>query len=332
MVVYENSDVVYQKKGGFLYSNHIRGQKAAPKGRIFKIERLAVHDGPGIRTIIFFKGCPLQCLWCSSPESQSQYLEMGYDERNCVRCMNCLEVCPLNAVYVSKGGRIRTDRQRCDNCGECVNVCRHNARRMIGEEVHLSEVIKEIERDEVFYYRSGGGVTLSGGEPTAQPEFAKAILKSCLNRGISTAMETCGYAHWDILEELLDFLDLIYVDLKHINAHIHERLTGKSNQLILENIKKINENSRDTPMVIRIPVIPGVNDTQENIFGMADFVRRLNNLKRIDLLPYHRYGVSSYWILERDYKLTNIDVPSHKRMLNLKSIFESYGITVQLGG
>jgi pyruvate formate lyase activating enzyme len=332
MAASETSDGVHQKNSISLDCDHISPQRAALKGAIFKIERLAVHDGPGIRTLIFFKGCPLRCLWCSSPESQSNHLEIAYDERNCVRCMMCLEVCPLNAIYISKGGRVRTDRQRCDNCGECVNVCRHNARRIIGQEVYLSEVIKEIERDEVFYYRSGGGVTLSGGEPTAQPEFAKAILKSCLNRGIPTAMETCGYTCWGILEDLLDFLDLIYVDLKHISAHIHEKLTGVSNHLILENIEKMNEDSRGTPMIIRLPVIPGINDTQENIRGMADFVRRLNNVKRIDLLPYHRYGVSSYWILERDYELTNVVVPSHERMLNLKSIFESHGITVQIGG
>lgn len=316
----------------FPVGDYLGSQRDALRGSIVEFERLAVHDGPGIRTVIFFKGCPLRCLWCSSPESHARGPETGYDQRKCVRCMMCLEACPRNAIYLSNTGTIKTNRHKCDNCGECVNACFYNARRMLGREIHVSEALNEIAKDEVFYYRSGGGVTLSGGEPTMQPEFAKAVLKSCLNRGINTAMETCGYTRWDILEIFLDCLDLIYFDIKHMNATVHEELTGVNNQLILENIRKINDDSRGISIIIRVPVIPGINDSAENMHHTARFLRQLHKVQRIELLPYHRYGVSSYGVLERAYRLPKVMIPSHDHMLQIKNIFKSHGITAQIGG
>ena len=173
------------------------------KGTIVNIERFAIHDGPGIRTVVFMKGCPLRCKWCSTPESQSMSLEMGYAVNKCTRCGKCAEICPVKAIAVSDSGEILTDRLLCDDCGQCVEVCPSGARTTVGREMTVAQIIEEVEKDSVFYWNSGGGVTLSGGEPTLQPKFSLEILKASKARGIHTVMETSGYAEWDVLSELL---------------------------------------------------------------------------------------------------------------------------------
>ena len=302
------------------------------KGTIVKIERFAIHDGPGIRTVIFFKGCPLRCQWCSTPESQTVSPEMAYYASKCTQCQKCLEVCPPKAITVSADGKIVTDKNLCDNCGKCVEVCPNEARKMVGEEMTVEQVMAEIEKDTVFYWNSGGGVTLSGGEPTMQPKFALAILKTCKERGIHTAIETCGYVEWDVLDEMLKYLDFVYFDIKHILSIEHEKLTGRKNDLVLENCRKIISNYPQILLVMRIPVIPGYNDSEENIVNTARFACQLKGVMRLELLPYHKFGVHMYDALLRDYSLAEVKTPSAERMCELENLVRSCGVPVQIGG
>ena len=302
------------------------------KGAIFKIERFAVHDGPGIRTVVFMKGCRLRCLWCSSPESQTTSPELGYYAEKCAHCGDCVEACSVEAIKPLSNGGIVTDIQHCDLCGECVAICQEGARRLFGEVVSAEEVVHEAEKDSAFYHRSGGGVTLSGGEPTMQPEFATEILKGSLELGFHTAIETCGYVDWEILDKILAYLDLIYIDIKHMSSDRHKELTGVGNKLILENIKRIDEADAKLPLIVRIPVIPDVNDSAENIRKTAEFAGRLKRVERIELLPYHRYGLLMYRVLFRDYTLQKVGVPSEEHLNDLKNIIRAYDIPVQIGG
>ena len=301
-------------------------------GAIFKIERFAVHDGPGIRTVVFMKGCRLRCRWGSSPESQRMSTEMGYDADKCPHCGACVEACSVEAITASSNSRVVTDLQRCDHCGECVAICPEGARKLIGEVVTVEDVLHVVEKDSVFYHRSGGGVTLSGGEPTMQPEFATEILKGSLERGFHTAIETCGYVEWEILDKILPYLDLIYIDIKHMSSDKHQELTGVGNELILDNIKRIDEADARLPFVVRIPVIPGVNDDADNIRKMAEFVSRLRRVQRIELLPYHRYGLLMYRILFRDYTLQKVGVPSEEHLKDMANTIRSHHLPVQIGG
>ena len=302
------------------------------KGTIVNIERFAIHDGPGIRTVIFMKGCPLRCKWCSTPESQTMSLEMGYFTNKCIRCAKCVEVCPLKAITVSDSGEILTDRLLCDDCSKCVEVCPAGARTVVGKEVTVGQIVEEVEKDSIFYWNSGGGITLSGGEPTMQPKFSLEILKECKERGIHTTMETCGYVEWDILDEMLKYLDLVYFDIKHMFSVEHEKLTAKRNKLILENCRKIIANYPDVELIIRIPIIPGCNDSDENIVNTAEFVHELEKVVRLELLPYHKFGVHMYGVLLRAYPLPNIEPPSEDRMHDLEKLAKSFGIPVQIGG
>jgi pyruvate formate lyase activating enzyme len=302
------------------------------QGTILNIERFAIHDGPGIRTVVFLKGCPLKCLWCSTVNGQLMSPEMEYYVEKCVGCKRCVEVCPVHAISVASTDEILTDRRLCDNCGKCVEVCPSGARVMAGEVVTVDEVIGKIERDTLFYSNSGGGVTLSGGEPTMQPEFSLKILKECKALGIHTAMETCGYTQWDILESLLKYLDLIYMDIKHISTEEHKRLTTKGNELILENARRIAGDYPDLPFIIRLPLIPGYNDSDENIASTAQFISQLNGKHKLELLPYHRLGIPKYQALSREYPLPEVSPPSDDHMHRLEEMVNSYGVEVQIGG
>jgi pyruvate formate lyase activating enzyme len=304
----------------------------AVKGSIFKIERFAIHDGPGIRTVVFMKGCRLRCPWCSSPESQNIAPEMGYYAEKCAYCGACVAACSVEAIAVSSNDGIVTDIQRCDHCGECVAICSAGARKLIGEVVSVEAVLHEVEKDAVFYHNSGGGVTLSGGEPTMQPEFATGILKGSLELGFHTAIETCGYAEWKILDRILPYLDLIYIDIKHMSSQKHKNLTGQDNDLILDNVKRIDKADANLSLIVRIPLIPGANDAADNIRKTAQFVGRLRRVERIELLPYHRYGLSMYSVLFRDYSLQKVGVPSEEHLKDLENIIRSYHIPVQIGG
>lgn len=297
-----------------------------------RVARLAVHDGPGIRTVVFLKGCPLHCDWCSSPETQRHEPELLFDSRRCVRCGACISVCPAGAVTETDGGGIDIDRLVCQGCGRCVSVCLSGARRIVGRTSTVDDILHEIEKDEVFYYRSGGGVTVSGGEPMAQPEFTGAILRACAQRGIHTAMETSAYGAWDHLARLIDSLDLIYVDIKHMDDAVHRRVTGVGNSPVLENLRKLMQERRRPAVTVRVPVIPGINDAAQNLQRTADFVRRLGGIEGMELLPFHRYGLHSYEATGRICGLAAVPAPSDERMRQLAAFVGSRGIPVQIGG
>src|SRR5512136_235019 len=208
------------------------------QGIIFNIQGYCIHDGPGIRTSVFLKGCPLRCLWCQNPESHSYYPELLFAEEKCAGCGECVRVCPEKAVRM-RGKASQTDRRLCKSAGLCVDACPNEARAVIGRRATTDEVFKEIAADSLFYQESGGGVTLSGGEPLAQPEFAAGILKKCREAGFHTALDTCGYASWTVAREVLRHVDLVLYDFKHMDPAIHRKYTGVSNELILQNAEKI---------------------------------------------------------------------------------------------
>lgn len=300
------------------------------QGLISGIERFALHDGPGIRTLVFMKGCPLRCLWCSSPQTQKRSPEILYDTTTCQKCGECIGACPAEAMMMSEEEGIRIDREACTGCGECVEVCPNNALESVGAPVTVDELFEEVKKDSSFYRRSGGGVTMGGGEPTMQHDVAAGLLEKCHRHYIHTAMETCGYVEWQHLEKLLAHLDLVYLDIKHMDTLKHKDHTGVSNELILENAGKISA-LRST--IIRIPIVPGYNDSDDNIVLTAAFAAKLGeNLKGIELLPYHQLGVQTYAELGREYRLIGLEPPGNDHMKRLKKIIESCGVAVHIGG
>lgn len=303
-----------------------------PSGTLFRIERLAVHDGPGIRTVLFFKGCPLRCAWCSTPESQSSMPETLYTVEQCTGCGECIDACPQGALSFAPDGRIHTDPTLCTGAGLCAKACRYGARKRVGGTLRLSKVLEEIEKDEIFYHRSGGGITLSGGEPLLQPAFARPLLEAARARGIPTALETCGHFSWEACEALGPFLDLVYVDLKHTDPSRHEALTGVGNEIILANLQRMDTLWTGTGLVVRVPLIPGINDDRENLEETAAVVQGLDRATRVELLPYHRYGVATYARLGRAYPLEDIRPPSKNDVQAAAAIFTSHGLAVQIGG
>ena len=267
-----------------------------PPGVIFNIQRYSIHDGPGIRTTVFLKGCPLRCFWCQNPESQTQRAELFFDQSKCNSCARCVAVCPTGASDMG-GEKSRVDRRSCTGCGKCAEVCPTEARRVIGQVLTSEEVMRQVLRDLRFYENSGGGVTLSGGEPTAQPHFALSILQKCKEAGIHTALDMCGHAPWSTLKELLAYTDFVLYDIKHLNPRQHQRATGKDNRLILRNVRRIFPYR---PMRIHVPVIPGFNDSPEAVKAIARFVKTELGPVAIDLLPYNKMGEGKYKLLGRD--------------------------------
>jgi len=302
-------------------------------GMIFNLQKYSLEDGPGIRTTVFMKGCPLCCLWCFNPESQNKESELFYFDEKCIECDACVKVCPEGAIKKIKSkskGKYKINRDICTKCGKCVEVCPSQALQLIGKLVTVNELFNEIEKDKIFYNNSNGGVTISGGEPLAQPIFVEKILKKCQIEGIHTAIETCGFAKKDVLERILKYTDLVLIDIKHINSKIHKKLTGVSNELILNNIKILDKSK--VPFILRVPIIPGYNDSKEEIQAMADFIKNLQFLKKICLLPYRQLGETKYKRLGRNYELKGLKTPSFNHLKNIKSMLSMKGLRVQIGG
>ena len=301
------------------------------QGVIFNIQHYSIHDGPGIRTTVFIKGCPLRCLWCQNPESQLLQPEVFFNQEKCVGCGQCVVVCPCGAIEIQEG-KARTNRERCKGRGKCAEVCPYEARSLMGRHVTAGEVFHEVAKDEVFYESSGGGVTLSGGEPLAQPEFAAAILRLCKKAGLHTAVDTCGYAAWETVKEVLQYADLVLFDFKHMEPAKHQEYTGVPNRLILENAKRIYRELRRS-MWARIPVVPGYNSTKENIRATAEFIsRELGSRVKVHLLPYHKMGEVKYKRLEREDGVLHIEPLEEEKMEELKKIVESFGLETVIGG
>lgn len=290
--------------------------------------RYSTHDGPGIRTTVFFKGCPLRCRWCHNPEGQSIGLELFLRANRCIRCGDCSKACPNEAIMFN--GVPTTLKQKCRVCGSCVKVCLPGAREMIGKNVTIAEVLEEIEKDTVFYDESGGGVTFSGGEPLMQPTFLRGLLEICKERGMHTAVETCGLTQSETLLRIAAHVDLFLYDLKVIDSRIHERLTGVSNSRIVQNLRTLS--SQLAKIIIRFPLIPGANDDEENLVQMARFVSSLKNVQEVQILPYHKGGIDKYRGLERPYELLEINPPSSEQISKAVDPFAAYGLKVRIGG
>jgi pyruvate formate lyase activating enzyme len=268
------------------------------KGLVFNIQRYSLHDGPGIRTLIFLKGCPLRCLYCCNPESQLPSPEISFYHNLCQHCGLCVEACPQEAI--NPEGTLasvpKIDRQRCDACGRCAETCPSGALRVVGRQYSVQELMVEVLRDAVYYRRSEGGVTLSGGEPLAQPAFSRALLQACHERNIHTAIETCGYVDWRVLEEVLPFTDLFLYDLKHIDSKVHRRLTGAPNEQILENARRLADTGAS--IILRIPLVPGYSLADRHLRTVGELAASLNVLE-VHLMPFHHLARDKYRRLER---------------------------------
>ncbi|MDA8235059.1 MAG: glycyl-radical enzyme activating protein [Clostridia bacterium] len=296
-------------------------------GTIFNIQRYSLDDGPGIRTTVFLKGCPLECLWCSNPESQNPWPEVTHRDASCIKCGRCVEVCPVQAISINENAFI-INREKCTRCAKCTEVCSAEALKIIGKEMSVEEVFIEVMRDIEYYQNSGGGITVSGGEVLTQPEFAANLLKKCRDAGMHTCLDTSGYGDTGALKKILPYTSLVLFDLKHMDPTAHHKLTGQSNELILRNLQVIVESG--VPVMIRVPIIPGLNDSEENIKAIARTVSGMTTAPRIDLLPYHRYGMGKYKMLDLEYQLADIARPSDEQLDRAKEIVESYGLGCEI--
>ena len=310
------------------------------KGVIFDIKKYSIHDGPGIRTTIFFKGCPLTCWWCHNPESQDPKPEIIIHPNRCILCESCVQSCTQNAISLKQDNEgsflITTDRDLCIRCGTCTEVCYAEAREVIGKEVTITEVIKEIEKDRLFYDQSGGGVTFSGGEPLFQSGFLTALLQECRDREIHTTLDTCGFSSWETIDKLRQNVNLFLYDLKMIDDIKHRRYVGVSNRLILDNLQRLSEHEHN--IIIRIPIIPGINDDEENIELTIEFISSLPHLSGINLLPYHHMASSKYAGIGKEYvmpafEIKNLEINNLRVLDRFQYNLKSFGskVPVSLG-
>ncbi len=271
---------------------------------IFDIERNSYVDGPGIRTTVFFKGCNLRCAWCHNPESQSPKPQMMFFKNKCTGCGKCKEKCPNHL-------------ESCELCGKCTLYCPHDAREICGKEYTVDEVVREILKDKAFYEASGGGVTFSGGECMLQIDFLEDLLKECQKNGIHTAVDTAGYVPFEQFEQILPYTELILYDIKCFDSEKHKQYTGVGNELILENLKRLL--ATDKSVWIRIPIIPTVNDTEEEIRSIRSFLLSCGTPEKVELLPYHAMGEHKYAAIGKKVKM--FSVPSEEKIRQLKNIF-----------
>jgi pyruvate formate lyase activating enzyme len=297
-------------------------------GVVFNVMRFALHDGPGIRTTVFFKGCPLDCWWCHNPESQKLRPEPVYFEERCRHCNGCVEVCPHGAVTVHDGV-LSTDTRLCTRCGTCVERCAADAREICGRVVTVRELLAEIDRDVIFFDDSGGGVTLSGGEPLAQPEFASALLKACRERRINTAIETCGYAHPEVFQRVTADADLVLFDLKTLDPAAHKQYTGVHHEAILRNLASLAASGRKA--VVRIPVVPGVNDTEGDAREFARYLSGLG-MRCVNLLPYHGMGAEKYRRLGISRRLEDRPDAPREAVERFAGPLRDAGLEIRIGG
>lgn len=289
---------------------------------IFNIQRWSLHDGAGIRTTVFFKGCPLHCLWCSNPESQRFGRELFFREQNCVGCGRCVEACAARA-NVLRDARARLDRSLCRADGACADACPQQGREIAGLSLTAGEIVAEIARDAVFYRASGGGVTFSGGEPFAQPGLLRELAEQCQDLGVPAAVETCGLFALDEAEDILESIDHVFIDLKHADDAAHHELTGASNRVILANIAAINAMRKE--MTIRLPLVAGLTDTDANILGAAAICKGLPHPFSLELMPYHDWGAGKYDALGRSPG-QGLAAPDAGRLAAILDMFRKLGL------
>ena len=320
--------------GGLTPSSYLQNRrqglhsiKGPAMGVIFNIQRFSTQDGPGIRTTVFIKGCPLRCIWCSNPESQRVPPEIAHRNSLCDQCGLCVAICRLHALSLTADG-VRIDRAACNNCGDCIAVCEPGALKSYGKGMSVNEVYGEVARDRPFYEESGGGMTVCGGEPLVQPDFAAGLLERCRDSGIHTRLYTCGHASPAVWDQVLRHVDLLLFDIKTMDPYLHQEVTGQSNDVILRNLELAIGSG--IPVIARVPIIPGINDSEDAISKTAKYLAGLGRIKEVSLLGYHRLGESKYAMLDRTYALHGLMPPGHQRLEPLADIFRSLGLSCEV--
>jgi pyruvate formate lyase activating enzyme len=298
-------------------------------GLVFNIQRYSVQDGPGIRTTVFLKGCPLCCAWCHNPEGIQPGREVFVVETRCLACGDCREACPLPGAE-GGDGPLPARNPGCTLCGACVEACASGARQMVGRVMTVAEVMTEVLKDRIFYEDSSGGVTFSGGEPLMQPHFLRALLEACCARGVHAALDTTGFGSLEHLLSAAELAGLVLYDLKVLDEHRHRELTGVSNRGILENLKALDQVHRN--IWIRLPVVPGFNDDLDNLGRIAGFVAGLRHVTLVNLLPFHRTALHKFERLGRAHALDGVQTPSPALMERAVRTFEDAGLKTRAGG
>lgn len=301
------------------------------KAFIFNVQKYNMYDGPGIRTIVFFKGCPLRCQWCSNPEGLEKKYQVMFKKSLCIDCGACAAVCPVGIHSITQGKHEINRDIDCSGCRKCVNVCSQEALSIVGEVKTISELLEIVEEDRMFYEMSGGGVTLSGGEVLMQPEAATNLLMACKQEGINTAIETSGYAKLEAILQIAEFTDLFLYDIKHYNSERHLELTGVRNELILQNLQELLRRRYD--VLIRMPLLKGINDSQDEIDDVIQFLRPFRdykNFKGINLLPYHKLGVNKYNQLGKDYKIEGDPSLNSEELDRIENMIKKYDFPVKV--
>jgi pyruvate formate lyase activating enzyme len=300
-----------------------------PSGLVFNIQKYCVHDGPGIRTTVFLKGCPLCCVWCHNPEGVSPKREIVVVESRCIVCGECRRACPF-AAAIAADAVLPTRSGPCTLCGECVEACPTGARQVVGREMTVAEVMREVQQDRIFYEDSSGGVTFSGGEPLLQPDFLLSLLGACRARGLHTAVDTCGFGCTDHLLAVARLTNLFLFDLKFMDDAKHRQYCGVPNAPILENLRRLDQIHDN--IWLRVPVIPGVNDAGENLEAIARFAVSIHGVRQVNLLPYHKTGLQKFRRLGQSYRLEEVPQPAAEQMEKAVNTFRTFGLAAKAGG
>jgi pyruvate formate lyase activating enzyme len=300
------------------------------KGLVSRIQRFSTGDGPGIRSTVFLKGCNLACAWCHNAELLARENELRFTESNCADCRTCVRVCPNGAWHVDGAGARAFDPGKCEVCGTCAASCAYDAVDTVARWTEAAEVLDTLLRDRAFYRNSGGGITASGGEPLLQAGFVREVFAGARARGIHTALDTAACVAWRNLEELLDVTDLVLLDLKSMDSAVHERWTGAPNELVLENARRLARTEVD--VIVRIPVVPGVNDGEANLTETAAFLTGFPRLRGVELLPYHDLGLGKVQVLQRPGEQRRFRTPAPGELARARSLFSARGVSVLGGG
>lgn len=298
-------------------------------GIIFDIKKFSIHDGPGIRTTVFFKGCPLHCSWCHNPEGISPQVEIHFWEKRCIACHECADACEFGALNFIQGLRVHNS-VLCHGCGACAQACPTEATQIIGSKMSVETLMSELKKDIIYYDQSNGGVTFSGGEPLLQDDFLEQVLIACQDYGIHTVVDTAGYVPSNSILRILPHTDLFLYDIKFFDSKRHFHATGVHNEQILTNLELLVK--KGAQVILRIPIIPGVNDDDENINQVGIYIKQLNNIKEVNLLPYHRTALGKHQRMGNHYSLENIVAPTQNQMCQIICQLESYGCKVTIGG